>query len=94
MALIDTKTEQLKTAVVNTYQALGGGVFVIPTPTDFHGQFPYTHTVRGTAELLDDLTALLPVGPIWQGSLGGQQEYHPGLRPPGRRRHDHHSSDR
>ena len=43
--LIDTKAEQLS-AIVNTYQALGGGVFVIPTPSDFHGHFPYTHTVR------------------------------------------------
>ena len=42
---IDTKTEQLA-AIVNTYQALGGGVLTIPTPADFHGQFPYTHTVR------------------------------------------------
>jgi multidrug efflux system outer membrane protein len=46
VALIDTKTEQLA-AIVNTYQALGGGVLTISTPADFHGQFPYTHTVRG-----------------------------------------------
>jgi nucleoid-associated protein YgaU len=45
VALIDTKAEQLA-AIVNTYQALGGGVLTIPTPADFHGQFPYTHTVR------------------------------------------------
>ena len=45
-ALIDTKAEQLA-AVVNTYQALGGGVVTISTPADFHGHFPYTHTVRG-----------------------------------------------
>ena len=45
MDLIDTKTEQLS-AIVNTYQALGGGVLTIPTPADFHGQYPYTHTVR------------------------------------------------
>ena len=45
MALIDTKTEQLA-AIVNAYQALGGGVYTISTPADFHGQFPYTHTVR------------------------------------------------
>ena len=45
VALIDTKAEQLA-AIVNTYQALGGGVSVISMPTDFHGQFPYTHTVR------------------------------------------------
>ena len=44
-ALIDTKAEQLA-AIVNTYQALGGGVLSISTPADFHGQFPYTHTVR------------------------------------------------
>lgn len=44
--LIDTKTEQLS-AIVNTYQALGGGVLAISTPADFQGQFPYTHTVRG-----------------------------------------------
>ena len=46
MVLIDTKTEQLS-AIVNTYQSLGGGVWSISTPTDFHGQFPYIHTVRG-----------------------------------------------
>ena len=45
LALIDTKAEQLA-AIVNTYQALGGGVLTISTPADFHGQFPYTHTVR------------------------------------------------
>jgi multidrug efflux system outer membrane protein len=45
VALIDTKTEQLS-AIVNTYQALGGGVVTISTPLDFHGQFPYVHTVR------------------------------------------------
>ncbi len=46
VVLIDTKTEQLA-AIVNAYQALGGGVVTISTPADFHGQFPYTHTVRG-----------------------------------------------
>ncbi len=45
VVLIQTKVEQLS-AIVNTYQALGGGVFSISTPADFHGQFPYTHTVR------------------------------------------------
>jgi outer membrane protein, multidrug efflux system len=45
VALIDTKAEQLG-SIVNTYQALGGGVVTISTPTDFRGQFPYTHTVR------------------------------------------------
>ena len=45
VVLIDTKTEQLA-AVVNTYQALGGGVYTISTPADFHGQFPYIHTIR------------------------------------------------
>jgi len=45
VVLIDTKTEQLA-AIVNTYQALGGGVWSITTPPDFRGQFPYTHTVR------------------------------------------------
>jgi outer membrane protein TolC len=45
VVLIDTKAEQLS-AIVNTYQALGGGVMMISTPADFHGQFPYTHTVR------------------------------------------------
>jgi NodT family efflux transporter outer membrane factor (OMF) lipoprotein len=44
-ALIDAKAEQLA-AIVNTYQALGGGVMTFLTPPDFHGQFPYTHTVR------------------------------------------------
>ncbi|WP_435009597.1 TolC family protein [Tundrisphaera lichenicola] len=44
-ALIDTKEEQLA-AVVNTYQALGGGVVTISPPEDFRGQFPFAHTVR------------------------------------------------
>jgi hypothetical protein len=44
-ALIDTKTQQL-TAIVNAYQALGGGVSTISTPSDFQGRYPYTHTVR------------------------------------------------
>ncbi len=44
-ALIDTKAEQLA-AIANTYQALGGGVITITAPADFHGQYPYTHTVR------------------------------------------------
>ena len=43
--LIDTKTEQLS-AIVKTYQALGGGVMAITTPADFQGQYPYIHTVR------------------------------------------------
>ncbi|WZO97744.1 TolC family protein [Isosphaeraceae bacterium EP7] len=43
--LIDTKAEQLA-ATANAYQALGGGVLTISTPADFHGQYPYTHTVR------------------------------------------------
>jgi outer membrane protein, multidrug efflux system len=45
VVLIDTKTEQLA-AIVKAYQALGGGVLTISTPEDFHGQYPYTHTVR------------------------------------------------
>ena len=45
VALIETKEQQLS-AIVNTYQALGGGLFSISTPVDFHGQYPYTHTVR------------------------------------------------
>ncbi len=45
VVVIDTKTEQLA-AIVKTYQALGGGVRTISTPTDFQGQYPYTHTVR------------------------------------------------
>jgi multidrug efflux system outer membrane protein len=45
VVMIETKTEQLS-AIVNTYQALGGGVVTISTPPDFHGQYPYIHTVR------------------------------------------------
>ena len=45
VVMIDTKAEQLA-AVVNTYQALGGGVYTISTPPDFQGKFPYVHTVR------------------------------------------------
>ncbi len=45
VALIETKTEQLA-AIVNTYQALGGGALAMSTPENFQGQFPYAHTVR------------------------------------------------
>jgi len=45
VVLIDTKAEQLS-ATVKAYQALGGGVLTISIPADFHGQYPYTHTVR------------------------------------------------
>ena len=44
--LIDTKVEQLS-AIVKAYQALGGGVMSFAAPPDFHGQYPYIHTVRG-----------------------------------------------
>ena len=45
-SLIDTKVEEL-TAVVNTYQALGGGtVWSAPNPGGVLGRVPYTHTVR------------------------------------------------
>ncbi|MDR3636081.1 MAG: TolC family protein [Isosphaeraceae bacterium] len=45
-ALIDTKSQQLS-AIVNTYQALGGGnLLSLITPADFRGQIPYLHTVR------------------------------------------------
>ncbi len=42
--LIDTKAEQLA-AIVNTYQALGGGLSSIPTQDGSSGTSPYTHTV-------------------------------------------------
>lgn len=46
MALIDTKVEQL-TAIVNTYQALGGGtVWSTPEQGGVLGPVTYTHTVR------------------------------------------------
>jgi NodT family efflux transporter outer membrane factor (OMF) lipoprotein len=46
MALIDTKVQQL-TAIVNTYQALGGGYLLsIPNRSGVLGPVPYTHTVR------------------------------------------------
>lgn len=43
--LIDTKVEQLS-AIVNTYQALGGGLLSNPTTADAPGLNPYIHTVR------------------------------------------------
>jgi multidrug efflux system outer membrane protein len=43
--LIDTKVEQLA-AIVNTYQALGGGLVSIPDRVGPPGQNPYIHTVR------------------------------------------------
>ncbi len=46
MIFIDTKLEQLS-AIVNTYQALGGGLLSIPNGAGSPGQNPYIHTVRG-----------------------------------------------
>ncbi len=43
--LIDTKVEQLS-AIVNTYQALGGGLLSVPEPAGSVGENPYVHTVR------------------------------------------------
>ena len=43
--LIETKAEQLS-AIVNTYQALGGGLLSIPDREGVGGQNPYIHTVR------------------------------------------------
>ena len=44
--LIDTKVEQLS-AIVNTYQALGGGLLSVPEPAGTASENPYVHTVRG-----------------------------------------------
>ena len=44
VALIETKAEQLS-AIVNTYQALGGGLLSDPTRVGFQGQLPHLHTV-------------------------------------------------
>jgi multidrug efflux system outer membrane protein len=47
MALIDTKVQQL-TAIVYTYQSLGGGtMWSVPTAGGVLGPVPYIHTVRG-----------------------------------------------
>ncbi len=46
MVLIDTKTQQLS-AIVNAYQALGGGdLLAISNEVGVFGQHPYLHTVR------------------------------------------------
>ena len=45
MVLIDTKAEQLS-AIVNTYQALGGGLTSIPNPAASPSPSPFVHTVR------------------------------------------------
>jgi NodT family efflux transporter outer membrane factor (OMF) lipoprotein len=46
MALIDTKVQELA-AIVNTYQALGGGtMWSLPDRGGMLGPVPYTHTVR------------------------------------------------
>ena len=93
VALIDTKAEQLS-AIVNTYQALGGGLLSDPTRVGFQGQLPHTPHGLQRRELPDDLAALLQVGPVLQGPLGGQQEGRPRPRPPDRRRQDRHPSAR
>ncbi len=46
MIFIDTKLEQLN-AIVDTYQALGGGLLSVPNQAGDPGQNPYIHTVRG-----------------------------------------------
>ena len=87
--LIDTKVEQLS-AIVNAYQALGGGVWTISDPGGLPRPVPvHPHGPR-RRELPDDLAALLPVGPVLQGPLGGQQGGRPRLRRPEGRRQDHH----
>ncbi len=45
VVLIDTKVEQLS-AIVNTYQALGGGLLSVPSSGGSPDQNSYTHTVR------------------------------------------------
>ena len=73
VVLLDTKREQLS-AFVNAYQALGGGVLSIPTPADFHGQFPYTHTVRGGENFRTIALLYYRSEGYWKAALGGQQE--------------------
>ena len=91
VVLIDTKTEQLA-AIVNTYQALGGGVVDDFNSGRLSRSIPVHPHGPQRRELLDDLAALLQVEPVWQGPLGGQQGCRPRLRPPDRRRQDHHPS--
>ncbi len=63
VALIDTKTEQLA-AIVNTYQALGGGVVTVSTPAGLSRSIPvHPHGPR-RRELRDDRAALLQVEPV------------------------------
>ena len=45
MILIDTKAEQLA-AIVNTYQAIGGGLISVPQGTGSTGENPVVHTVQ------------------------------------------------
>ena len=45
MVLIETKKEQLS-AIVNAYQALGGGLLSVPSRAGVPNQNPYFHTVR------------------------------------------------
>ena len=73
VALIDTKEQQL-TAIVNTYQALGGGT-LLSSPDSGRRSRPGPVHPHGPQrrELLDDLAAVLQVGPVLQGPLGGQQ---------------------
>ena len=90
VALIDTKERQL-TAVVNAYQALGGGNLLANPPRAGHPRSDPAHP-HGLQrrELLDDLGAVLQVRPVLQGPLGGEQGDRPRPRPPDRRRQDHY----
>ena len=93
MVLIDTKAEQLS-AIVNTYQALGGGVLSISTPADFHGQFPYTHTVRSGENFWTISLLYYRSGRYCKALWAANKNAVPDLRPPDRRRQDHHPSAR
>jgi NodT family efflux transporter outer membrane factor (OMF) lipoprotein len=66
-ALIDAKAEQLA-AIVNTYQALGGGVMTISMPGDFRGEFPYAHTVRA-GETFETISLLYYRSPRYRKAL-------------------------
>ena len=91
VVLIDTKTEQLA-AIVNTYQALGGGVCTISTPADFHGQFPYTHTVRSGENFWTISLLYYRSGRYGKALWAANKNAVPAFDRLKRRRQDHHPS--
>lgn len=79
MALIDTKMDQL-IAVVNTYQALGGGtMWSAPTPGGVVGPVMYTHTVRAGENFWTISRLYYKTGRYYQALWAANKETSPAI---------------